>query len=91
MSEEEHIKSLRIPLYALYYLDDWEGMTALAAGTATRLVEDYSSTVFLRIVNALEWAIRNPDFQFASLLPNLKYSNEQIHTFFVEVLKQAKS
>lgn len=82
------IKFLRIPLYRLYgirnvrteklFNDSWEKFEAT-----------YSLEERTNIINVIDWAVHNPGYDFSSLLPDLKHSNEdilfylnQLHDFF---------
>ena len=41
-----------------------------------------------QILPTLNWATKNPDFDFNSLLPNLVYSNDEILRYLTILLNQ---
>lgn len=91
MKTEELIKRLRIPLYKLYYVDNIDNFVGLDKDELNAFREDYSQQEIEEIINALKWAVENPEFDFQSLLPNLLQKNESIYQYLCRLNDQLSS
>lgn len=76
-----HIDFLRIPLHKLYYIDNVDTFTGLTEKDISSLKNEYTVEELSLIIRSVHWAIQNEDYDFSSLLPNLKYSNEDIYKY----------
>jgi hypothetical protein len=83
--------ALRIPVYAL--TNKWEGDPAegLSRAVLRRFASAYDPEVFEQIIAALRWSQANPSFDFTSLLPGIRYSNETILAYLRKLLEQLES
>jgi len=72
---------LRIPLYKLYYIDDVSEFSGFTIQSLESLKCEYSESELRAIVESVNWATHNPDYDFSSLLPNLQHSNEDIYKY----------
>lgn len=72
------LQVLRTIIYQMFYLDDLEGFIGIDDRALRRLQGLYAMERIQRFRMALDWAMVCTDFDFASLLPNLPYNNEQI-------------
>lgn len=73
---------IKIPLYGMYYLTDLEDFSGFDENEWTKFRAPYSGDEFEEISDAIRWAVRNPDFDFASLLPGLPHDNATIYQYF---------
>ena len=83
-----HARFLRIPLYKLIYVENIQDFSGLKESEIKQFYIDYTSEEVENIMNALEWGIENQDFDFRSLLPDLRHSNESIYRYIVKIQKQ---
>ena len=81
-------KYLRIPLYKLYYIDDINQFNGLSVSELNQLEHDYTEQELEDITNALIWAKENPEFDFSSLLPGLRHSNNDIKEYINIIFEQ---
>jgi hypothetical protein len=75
---------IRIPIYELYYIEqttDFKGSRFLNVN----YYKNYESETIVGIFQQLEWAVENPTYDFASLLPNLTFNNEEIYEFLLNI------
>lgn len=86
--ENEIVKFLRIPLYKLYYIDTLDDYSGLTDSEIQVFCSEYSESVANNILRALEWGVNNPNYNFSSLLPNLKFSNKDIYRYICILDKQ---
>jgi hypothetical protein len=80
-----HINYLRIPLYKLYYLDDIDTFTGLTEKDINSLKTEYTVEELSEIIKSVNWAVKNKEYDFASLLPNLNRSNEDIYKYLCKL------
>ncbi|MFZ6643248.1 hypothetical protein ACO0LL_26240 [Undibacterium sp. TC4M20W] len=80
-----NINFLRIPIYNLYYIDDVADFAGLSVEDSRSLQEVYDEEELKGIFEALAWAIKNPEYDFLSLLPNLRHSNEDIYLYLCKI------
>lgn len=83
-----HVQFLRIPLYKLNYIENIDAFSGLNDSEIKQIYIDYTSEEVESIMNALEWGVENHDFDFRSLLPDLKHSNDSIYRYIVKLQKQ---
>jgi hypothetical protein len=48
--------------------------------------KDYDEAEIRGIKEALEWARPNADFDFKSILPDIRYSNDEIYRYLMKAL-----
>ena len=82
---EDEAKYLRISLYKLYYFDNLDDFTGLSEVELISLKQEYSESDIAWIVKSVGWAIKNPKFDFFSLLPNLKFNNNEIYKYLCKL------
>jgi len=87
--EDKHIPYLIIPLYYLYYVDDIAQLMS-AKINIVRLRIQYDADTIRHVAESLEWAAKHRGLPFASLLPNIPFSDEQVYSFFMRFLEQLK-
>jgi len=80
-----NINFLRIPIYNLYYIDDVADFAGLSVEALQSLREVYDEEELKGIFGALAWAIKNPKYNFRSLLPNLRHSNKDIYLYLCKL------
>jgi hypothetical protein len=83
-----HVRFLRIPLYKLIYIENIDGFSGLKDSEIKQFYIDYTSDEVENIMNALAWGVENHDFDFRSLLPDLRHSNDTIYRYIVKLQKQ---
>jgi len=76
---------LKIPLNKLYFIDDVETFSGLSIQDLDSLRTEYDESELNEIIESIKWARQNPDFDFLSLLPNLKHSNEDIYKYLCKL------
>ena len=81
MTSNFNTNFLKIPLYKLYYIDDLSDFAGLTEQELESLENEYDEFELKGIIESVEWAKRNPDYDFSSLLPNLQHSNEEIYGY----------
>jgi hypothetical protein len=69
----------------VYDLPDIDAFKGLPPENAELLWTDYSEEEARNIMAALQFAVDNPDFDFAALEPQLNRSNAEIHTFLCKI------
>ncbi|MFZ6876338.1 hypothetical protein ACO0LF_30135 [Undibacterium sp. Di27W] len=80
-----NINFLKIPINKLYFIDDVADFAGLSVEDLTLLQEEYDEEELKGIFEALEWATKNPKYDFLSLLPNLPHSNKDIYLFLCKI------
>lgn len=76
---------LRIPLYKLYYIDNVSDFSGLTKKDLESLKAEYDESELIGIAESVRWATHNQNYDFASLLPNLKQSNDEIFKYLCEL------
>ncbi|MEJ2455889.1 MAG: hypothetical protein P8103_17280 [Candidatus Thiodiazotropha sp.] len=76
---------LRIPLHKLYHIDDVSAFSGLADEEIESLRGEYTELELNEIIHSVKWAIENKDYDFSSLLPNLRQSNEEIYKYLYKL------
>jgi hypothetical protein len=84
-------RTLRIPLYKLFYIDDLQNFYGFSLEELKQFHIDYTKDEREHIITALEWAVNNPKFDFRSLLPGLQQPNESIYRYICILHKQLYS
>lgn len=79
--EPHHFKVLRTPLYWLYSIRDLERYEGFMPSRVSEWLESRPVERNAALLSALRWAAENPDFDFRSLLPDLKPSNAEIAVY----------
>ena len=64
----------------LYHIDDPDKFTGLSDERIEMMKQEYGVEAE-NIVRAVTWAVGEPNHDFAAMLPNIPYSNEQIYRF----------
>lgn len=78
---------LQIPLYGLYYIDSIPS-EPMTKAQLERMHQVYSADKMQQIVEGLRWAVAHEDFRFATMLPGLKFSDQDAHKYLVNLLRQ---
>lgn len=76
---------LRIPLHKLYYIDDISNFSGLTQNELESLKDEYDESELTEITESVRWATQNQNYDFSSLLPNLKQSNDEIFRYLCEL------
>ncbi len=76
-----HFSFLKIPLHKLYYIDNVDTFVGLTEKDIDSLKSEYTREELTGIVESVNWAVQNKDYDFSSLLPNLNHSNEDIYKY----------
>jgi hypothetical protein len=84
--EMANINFLRIPLYKLYYIDNVYDYV-IDDQFIKAYSKAYSEQERGSILEALEWASVNADYDFKSLLPDIKFTNEEIYFYLTYLLR----
>ncbi len=80
---------LRIPLYALKRLERIEAFEGLSSEDLQLLREEFSTDEYNGLIAALLHAEAHPQCDLVSLMPELPFSNAQIHTFLCKWLRSS--
>ncbi len=89
--EEVNINFLRIPLYKLNYIKEISEFNGLNPEEIKSLSTDYSIKETKSICTALNWATKNPSFDFKSFaLLEKNYSNQEIYQFLCKMNESIK-
>lgn len=76
---------LMIPLYKLFYIDNINDYSGFSEDDLEYLKIEYDESVLIGIVGSVRWATQNSDYDFLSLLPDLKQSNDEIFKYLCEL------
>ncbi len=76
-----NINFLRIPLYKLNYIDNVNDFSGLTVQDLESLKSEYDKSELKSIVESVNWATKNPDYDFLSLLPDLRHTKEEIYNY----------
>ena len=87
--DDKHIPYLIVPLYYLYYMDDVAQMMRVKINVDD-LRKQHDADWIRNTVESLEWAAEHPGFPFASILPNIPFSDEEVYLFLKRFLEQLK-
>lgn len=79
------INFLRIPLHKLFYIDDVDEFSGLSENEIKSLRREYSESELQEIVSSVKWAVENRTYDFTSLLPNLRQSNDEIYRYLCKL------
>jgi hypothetical protein len=77
---------LAYPLYGLYHLDTLEGYEGLSRQQIESFREEYTEELRSEIIQSLRWARSHPDVDLTQILPDLPFSNANIHFYASKVL-----
>jgi len=78
---------LRIPMQMLLYdVRDVGAFEGLPASNVDLLWTEYTEEEMGALVEALQFAADNPGFDFGMLMPDVKQSNDKIHSFLCKTL-----
>ena len=75
------IDILQIPMYELYYIDNSQEELNIDDEFLVKLKEIYNTKKINKIFEGLEWAVKNSDYDFSSLLPDLPADNKEIFKY----------
>ncbi len=78
---KENINFLKIPLYGLCYVENIDDFNGLKKDELKSLTKEYDESEIIGIVESVDWAIKNPNYDFSSLLPNLQHDNDKIYKY----------
>jgi len=76
---------LRIPLHKLYYIDNVSDFSGFTKKDIESLKSEYDESELIGIVESVRWATQNQNYDFSSLLPNLKHSNDEIFQYLCKL------
>jgi hypothetical protein len=76
---------LRIPLHKLYYIDNVSDFSGFTKKDIESLKNEYDESELIGIVESVRWATQNQNYDFSSLLPNLKHSNDEIFLYLCKL------
>ena len=80
------INFVSILLYGLTFKQDAASVETCDTENWDPFNETYKSEERVSILEALNWAVENPDHDFQSMLPNVSLKNEEIYQFLCETL-----
>lgn len=83
----ETMACLKIPLHKLYYIKKVSDFAGFSRDDVDALKAEYTAHEIQCILTSLAWASENPDYDFASLLPNLPHSNKDIYLYLCKAHK----
>ena len=86
-----NINYLRIPLSKLNYIDDLASFGGLNKDELVSLRIEYSEKELKEIIVAARWAKNNPNHDFRTMLPNLKFTNLEIYRYLTVILGQLET
>lgn len=75
---------IRIPLYDLYYIDNM-GDIKNSNFLNIDYYKHYDLEIIKGIFQQLEWSVKNPNYDFSLLLPDLPFNNKDIYEFLVNI------
>lgn len=75
-------------MHYLYFVESLDGFNGVTAWHLERFEASHSKSDQVRILAALQWAKSNPNYEFESLLPRIRFSRQEIHKFLVIVCGQ---
>lgn len=76
---------IRIPMFMLHHVKNvWE-FSGLTKAEWEQAAMEYSKEELLGVTDAIRWAVRNKNYDFRSLLPDIDFENEEIHYFFCKL------
>jgi hypothetical protein len=78
MGESDIRSTLTIPLYWTFHLEDISGFEGLSERELREFQEGHGAEEISAVVEALAWATDHPEAEFASFLPGLPHSNEEL-------------
>lgn len=77
------LEVLRTIMYELFYLDDLDHFTGIDKAAFNRLWRLYPPDRIQKFRMALDWAAVCHDFDYQSVLPDVPYTNRQIHSYLM--------
>jgi len=79
-----NINYLKIPIANLYDIDDLNDFKGFKKSGLEYFIGGYKKSEIDGIIEALKWAVENPDYDFSSMLPHIKHSNKDIYKYLCE-------
>jgi len=79
-----NINYLKIPIANLYDIDDLNDFKGFKKSGLECFIGGYEKSEIDGVIEALKWAVENPDYDFSSMLPNIKHSNKDIYEYLCE-------
>ncbi len=83
------INYLRIPIGYLYDIDDLNNFPGFKKSGLEHFLSGYEKSEINGIIEALEWAAENPNYDFTSMLPGIKHSNKDIYEYMLPGIKHS--
>jgi len=80
-----NINFLKTPIYKLNYIDNVSDFSGLTMQNLESLKSEYDELELKGIIESVNWAVKNPDYDFLSLLPGLKHTNEEIYEYLCKL------
>lgn len=90
-SHEEYIYSVRKALYQLYYIENIHSEELFSPSFADYFKQRHTGGEIAKMMQALEWALQNKEYNFTQLLPDLGFSNVEILVYIEKLLAQMKA
>lgn len=87
LSPDEARQILELPLLWTFY-DEQVVVRGLPEDEILKLRTSYSSERFKRLSDALRWASRNPDEDFAVLIPRIPFDNKKLYSYLCLLHRQ---
>jgi len=78
--------ALRYPLYNLYYLEDISNFCGLSDQEYSAFTDEYEESLRSEILNALKWVSEHPGVDLTNILPDIPFSNSDIHLYVGKIL-----
>jgi hypothetical protein len=92
MKTDEVAKLLRYPLYGLYHIEtiDQSSQGGYLYDIVPGFNDQFDQTLQAEMLDAIEQALRDSDFDFEASLPNLPFNNDDIRKHLSETLKRLR-
>ncbi len=76
-----NINYLRIPIAYLFDINSLHDFTEFKRSSLEYFTNGYDESDLNGIIEALKWAVENPEHDFSSMLPNIKYNNNEVYGY----------
>ena len=76
-------------MHKLYYIDRVDEFIRLTDDEINGLRLVYSESELQNISSSVRWAIENGYYDFSSLLPNIRHSNEDVYKYLCKLYRSS--
>jgi len=76
-----NINYLRIPIAYLFDIDSLHNFTEFKESSLEYFANGYEEIELKEIIEALRWAKEHPEHDFSSMLPDIKYNNNEVYDY----------